>query len=216
MDPMETTRATVAIHAPARAFAPGTQSALVRLGYHLVSAETAAKHSDGNGCRPAVRIVDDRQLEKLPLEGDGPGSPIILLTGYRGPLASDSRAVGTVRRRARVNELFALLQRALEPWPRSVPRISAALPARCTRGNHSWAGAIHSISEKGCLLHSTERLEPDRRIDLCFALPKDGLVQLPAQPSYVQGKLAGLVFRDTSERSRSAIASYVTSQLTAS
>jgi ornithine carbamoyltransferase len=40
-------------------------------------------------------------------------------------------------------------------------------------------------------------------------------MQLPAQPSYVQGKLAGLVFRDTSERTRSAIASYVTSQLTA-
>ena len=154
MDPMETTRATVAIHAPARAFAPGTQTALVRLGYHLVSAETATKHSDGDWCRPAIRIVDDRQLEKLPLESDGPGSPIILLTGHRGPLASDSRAVGTVRRRARVNELFAL--------------------------------------------------------------PKEGLVQLPAQPSYVHGKLAGLVFRDTSERSRSAIANYVTAQLTAS
>ena len=196
MDPMETTRATVAIHAPARAFAHGTQSALVRLGYHLVSPETAAKHSDGS--RPAVRIVDDRQLEKLPLESDGPGSPIILLTGHRGPLASDSRAVGTVRRRARVNELFALLQRSLEPWPRTVPRIPASLPARCKRGNHSWAGAIHAISERGCLLESTERLEPDRRVDLCFALPKDGLVQIPAQPSYVHGKLAGLVFRDTS------------------
>ena len=60
-----------------------------------------------------------------------------------------------------------------------------------------------------------ERLEPDRRLDLCFALPKQGLVQLPAQPSYLNGKLAGLVFRDTSEQSRSAIADYVTSQLAA-
>jgi hypothetical protein len=213
MDLTEALRATVAIHAPARAFALGTQTALVRLGYHLVSAETAARHSDDDWCRPAIRIVDDRQLEKVPLEGNGRGVPIILLARHRGPLAGDSRAVGTVRRRAGVNELFALLQRALEPWPRAVPRVSAALPARCTRGNHGWAGAIHSISEKGCLLHSTERLEPDRRVDLYFALPKDGLLQLPAQPSYVHGKMAGLVFRDSSERSRSAIANYVTSQL---
>ena len=40
-------------------------------------------------------------------------------------------------------KIFALLQRALEPWPRTVPRIPAALPARCKRGNHSWSGAIH-------------------------------------------------------------------------
>jgi hypothetical protein len=216
MDPEETPRSTVAIHAPARAFAPGTQTALARLGYQLVSAETAVNHSEDNdGYRPAIRIVDDRQLESVPLEGNGNGIPLILLTGHRGPLASDSRAVGTVRRRARVNELFALLQRALEPCPRTVPRISAALPARCTRDNHGWAAAIRSISEKGCLLHSTERLEPDKRVDLYFALPEAGLMQLPAQPSYMNGKQAGLVFRDTSERSRSAIADYVSAQLTA-
>jgi hypothetical protein len=114
-----------------------------------------------------------------------------------------------------VNELFALLQRALEPWPRTVPRVPAALPARCTRGNHGWAAAIGSISEKGCLLFSTERLEPEERLDVCFALPREGLMQVPAQPSYVSGKRAGLVFRDTSEQSRSAIADYVNTQLTA-
>ena len=97
-----------------------------------------------------------------------------------------------------------------------MPRVSTALPARCTRGNHGWAAAIRSISEKGCLLQSTEHLEPDKRLDLYFALPTAGLMQLPAQPLYLRGKLAGLVFRDASERSRSAIASYVTSQLTAS
>ena len=216
MDPTEIPRATIAIHAPARAFAPGTQTAMVRLGYRLVSPETAAGHrEDGDWCRPAIRIVDDRQLESVPLESNGNGIPLILLTGHRGPLARDSRAVGTVRRRARVNELFALLQRALEPWPRTVPRVSAALPARCKRGNHGWAAAIGSISEKGCLLLSTERLERDKRLDVCFALPGEGLMQLPAQPSYVSGKQAGLVFRDTSEQSRSTIADYVNTQLTA-
>ncbi len=216
MEPTATPRATVAIHAAARSFAPGTQSAVVRRGYLLGSAETAANHSEDDGwCRPAIRIVDDRQLESVPLESNGVGIPLILLTGHRGPLASDSRAVGTVRRRARVNELFTLLQRALEPWPRTVPRVAAALPARCKRGNHGWAAAIRSISEKGCLLLSTERLEPEKRLSIYFTLPREGLIQLPAQPSYVSGKRAGLVFRDTSERSRSAIANYVNSQLTA-
>jgi len=214
MDSTESPRSTVAIHAPARAFAVGTQTALVRLGYNLVQEETPEEEDDR--CQPSIRIVDDRQLEKVPLENNGQAIPIILLTGHRGPLANDSRAVGVVRRRARVNELFALLQRALEPCPRSVPRIPASLPARCTRGNHGWVGAIRSISEKGCLLQSTENLEPDRRIDLCFALPREGLLQVPAQPSYMDGKVAGLVFRDTSEQTRSAIAGYVTSRLIAS
>jgi hypothetical protein len=214
MDSVQTARVNVAIHAPARAFAPGVQTALVRLGYNLISAASAdGDIAEEDWRRPAIRIVDDRQLEEVPLEGNGKRLPIILLTGHRGPLASDSRAVGTVRRRARVNELFALLQRALERWPRTVPRVGAALPARCIRGNHGWVGAIRSISEKGCLLQSTERMEPDRRLDLCFALPDQGLLRIAAQPSYVEGKRAGLVFRDNSERARAAIADYVATQL---
>jgi hypothetical protein len=214
MEPTAIPRAIVAIHAPARAFAPGTQTALDRLGYQLISAEAASCPEDDDSLRPQIRIVDDRELERIPLEGNGEGIPLILLTGHRGPLANDSRAVGTVRRRAQVYDLFTLLQRALEPWPRTVPRVSAALPARCRRGNHGWAAAIRSISEKGCLLLSTERLEPDKRLNVYFTLPREGLMQLPAQPSYVNGKQAGLVFRDASERSRSAIADFVKSQLT--
>ena len=216
MDPTEAPRATVAVHAPPRAFAHGTQTALVHLGYHLISAETAARHSNDDWCRPSIRIVDDRLLETVPLDGEEGKLPIILLIGPSEPLASDPRAVGTVRRRARVNDLYALLQRTLEPRPRSVPRVSAALPARCIHGNHGWAAAIRSISEKGCLLQSTERLEPDRRLDLCFALPRAGLMHLSAQPSYVRGKRAGLAFRDAPEQSRTAIADYVTTQLTGS
>jgi hypothetical protein len=215
MESTATPRAIVAIHAPARAFAPGTQTALDRLGYQLVSAEVREPGEGDDSLRPQIRIVDDRQLERIPLEANGEGVPLILLTGHRGPLASDSRAVGTVRRRAQVYDLFTLLQRALEPWPRTVPRVAAALPARCRRGNHGWAAAIRSISEKGCLLLSTERLEPDKRLSVYFTLPSEGLMQLPAQPSYVNGKRAGLVFRDASERSRSAIANFVNSQLTA-
>jgi hypothetical protein len=214
MDPTEAPRAIVAIHAPARAFATGTRTALTRLGYRLVPAESAGR-ADIDGCRPAIRLVDDRRLETLPIEGERAGIPIILLTGPRGPLAVAPPAVGTVRRRAGVNEVFALLQRALETRPRSAPRVSTALPARCTRGNHGWPAAIRSLSERGCLLHSTERLEPDKRVELCFALPRAGLMQLIAEPSHVRGKCAGLAFRDAPQRYRSEIASYVTAQLTA-
>jgi hypothetical protein len=215
MDSTEVPRAIVAIHAPARAFAPGTRTALTRLGYQLISAETAARQSHEKRSRPAIRIVDDRQLETLPAEGNQAGIPIILLTGPRGPLPTAPPAFGTVSRRAGVNELFALVQRALEPRPRTVPRIDTALPARCISGKHGWPAAIHSLSERGCLLHSTERLDPDTRVELYFALPRAGLMQLIAQPSHVRGKCAGLAFRNASERFRSAIADYVTTQLTA-
>ncbi len=212
MDSPANPRVTVAIHASARAFAAGTETALGRLGYHLLRAEIAENGEDRS--RFSIRIVDDRQLEKVPVEGNGHAIPIVLLTGARGPLASDTRTVGTVRRRAGLKEIFALLQHTLEATPRSVPRVPTSLPARCIRGNHGWAGAIRSISEKGCLLHSTERLEPDRRVDLHFALPSEGLLQIPAQPSYVDGKRAGLVFRNPSDQTRSAIAGYVTALLT--
>jgi len=215
MDSTEVPRAIVAIHAPARAFAPGTRAGLTRLDYHLISAETAARQSHDERRRPAIRIVDDRQLETLPVEGDQTDTPIILLTGPRGPLPTAPPAFGTVRRRAGIGELFALLQRALESRPRSAPRVDTALPARCIRGNHGWPAAIRSLSEKGCLLHSTERLEPDKRLELYFALPQAGLMQLIAQPSHVRGKCAGLAFRSASERLRSAIADFVTTQLTA-
>jgi hypothetical protein len=188
---------------------------LVRLGYHLVLAQSAGWSHD-DPCRPAIRIIDDRQLEGVPRDVDGDSIPIILLTGHRGPLTGDTRAFGVVRRRARLNDLFALLQKALEACPRAVPRIPASLSARCIRGRHGWAGAIRSISEKGCLLQSTERLEPNRRVDLCFALPREGLLQIPARPSHLDGKVACLVFRGSSDRYRPAIASYVNTQLTES
>jgi hypothetical protein len=172
--------------------------------------------SHDDPCRPAVRVIDDRQLDEVSRDGDGDPIPIILLTGHRGPVIGDSRAFGVLRRRAQLNELFALLQRALEQSPRAVPRISASLPARCIRGRHGWAGAIRSISEKGCLLQSTERLEPNRRLDLCFTLPREGLLRIPARPSHLDGKVACLVFRGSADRYRPAIASYVNAQLTES
>lgn len=209
----ERPRTTVVVHAPASAFAPGAQSALVRLGYNLVTPFTAARQRGAGALlRPVLRIVDERQLDQVPVEAGTP-LPILLLVGRRSAGTRDSRAVGTARRRATVGDLYALLQRALEPRPRAVPRVPDAIPARCTRDGREWTGLIRSLSEKGCLIESGESLEKDLRVELSFPLAGRGMVRLPAQSSYVEGESAGLVFRGATDLSRSAIAEYVSSRL---
>lgn len=205
-------RVTVTVHAPARAFAPGVQGALARLGYHLVPAAAQAEGSVG-ALRPAIRIVDDRELDRAPLEAGPAALPLVLLTGHRGPATTDARAVGTVRRRARLEPLFDILQRALERHPRSVPRAATALPVRALRGERCWAGAIRSLSEKGCLVQGARGLEPDLRVDLCFPIPGTGLITVPAQASQIRDDGHVLIFRDASREIRRAIAGYVASQL---
>jgi hypothetical protein len=205
-------RRTIAVHAPGGAFAPGAQSALVRLGYNLVTASTAERQSGENDLlRPLLRIVDDRQLDELPVERAP--LPLVLLTSASGPVSTDARAVGCVRRRARLGDLYPLIQRALESTPRDVPRIEDAIPARCTRDGREWTGLIRSLSERGCLLESARPLEKDLRVEISFPLAGRGLVRLPAQPAYVDGARAGLVFRRLSDLHRASIADYVASRL---
>lgn len=217
-------RITVAIDAPDRAFAPGVQTALIRLGYNLISKRTADRQAAGQNGEagplvPRLLIVDDRRIpRKAGLSGN---LPVILLTGAQGDVslrakALNGLAIGVVRRRARLTTLYELLQTAFEACPRSVPRVQDALPARATRGRESWAGAIRSISEKGCLLQSTAALENDQRVELCFPLAENGLVQVSAQTSYQAGDRTGLVFDEAiPETTRRAIADYVTARLAA-
>ncbi len=211
-------RTSVAVHAPDRAFAPGVLTALTRLGYNLVSLKTAVRQDGENGpLAPRLRIVDDRRTEELLSNRDD--LPVILLTGARGDAALrgsglESLVIGVVRRRARLAAVYELLQAAFEPRPRSVPRVADALPARATHGAESWAGAIRSISEKGCLLQSTSPLQEDAPVELCFPLADQGLVQIPAQPSYTAGDRTGLVFDEAiPETTRRALAEYVTTRL---
>ena len=201
-------RITVAVYAPATAFSPGTQNALVRLGYNLMRPRTA--ETENPLLRPQIRIVDDRQLDQVPLEHD---LPMVLLTSTEHPDTVDARAVGTVPRQARLRALYEILQRVLEDHPRAVPRVDDAIPARATRDGHHWMGAIRSISEKGCLLQSFAELPSDLRVDLAFPLANRGNVTVPAQPSYRDGRLTGLVFRGTTETTRAAIGDYVASRL---
>jgi hypothetical protein len=206
-------RVTVAVHAPDRAFAPGVQTALMRLGYNLISARTAHRQRDDGLLRPQLRIVDERQLSELPARRDD--LPQILLIGSRGSTTTepDEPSLGRVRRRARLADLYQLLQNALEPQPRSVPRVTDALPARATRGLESWSGAIRSISEKGCLLQSTSPFHEESRVEICFPLARQGLVQIPAQPSYREGVRTGLVFDPLPDETRIALARYVEARL---
>jgi hypothetical protein len=205
-------RITIAVYAPPTAFAAGAQSTLVRLGYNLLTPGTAGRQRGSQALLPpALQIVDERLLDQLPLEDETP-LPILLLIGPEGPPTSDARCVGSVRRRARAEELYAVLQRALEARPRGVLRIEDTIPAHCTRDGREWTGLIRSLSEKGCLLESAN-IEKDLRVDLRFPLANRGTVRVPAQTAYVQGKRAGLVFRGGSELSRVAIADYVSSRL---
>lgn len=215
MDDSLRARVTVAVYAPARAFAPGVQSALVRLGYNLITPRTAEALDAGDGplC-PSIRVVDDRELDQAPLEPGPEALPIVLLVGHRGPVVTDARAVGTVRRRAHLEPLYEVLQRALERHPRSVPRTETTLPVRALRGERCWAGAIRSLSAKGCLVQGARGIERDLRVDLHFPIPGTGMITVPAQASQVRDDgHATLLFRDASRETRQAIAGYVASQL---
>lgn len=214
----ERQRVTIAVDAPSRAFAPGVQTALRRLGYNLVS-ERKASGQDGGQDIPAaqVLIIDERRIAEL--SHPSTRLPVILLTGARGDEVLresklDDLAIGVVRRRARLAPLYELLQATFEVRPRSVPRVDDALPARATRGRMIWTGAIRSISEKGCLLQSSEVLEDDEPVELCFPLASQGLIHILATASYQAGDGTGLVFDEAiPEETRHALSDYVTDRL---
>jgi hypothetical protein len=207
MDAKAPTRLAVACHVSSSALAPGVRTGLERLGYRLVWGRSAA--GPGPVFLPAARIVDDRQLAKLPAEVDAGVPTIVLVTSRPATPLDDPRVVGAVWRPAALRDLYALLQTALETHPRAVPRVRAALPAKAVSGERGWAGAIVSLSERGCLLRSRQRLPSRRALDLWFALPRDGLVHVVAEPRYADGACTGLVFRETSADSRVAIVDYV-------
>jgi hypothetical protein len=209
-----TPRETLVVHAPASAFAPGVRSALSALGYKLVTPSEAETLDEETGpLRPALRIVDDRQLEQLPFETGPQARPLLLLTRHRGPLTTDARAVGIVRRRARLQPLYELIQAATEAHPRRVPRVPTDLPVHVERDERYWAGAIRCLSEKGCRVLGTRGLEPSRRVELSFPIPSSGMLRVPAQPLAIREDHAILVFRGSFGSTREAIASYVAERL---
>ena len=85
---------------------------LWKLGYALVPASEPAS--------PQLRIVREDRLAEV----EGADEPIILLAHGHRARSRDERVVGRLKRPGRLHELYRLLQVALEPHPRAVPRVA--------------------------------------------------------------------------------------------
>ena len=194
----------VEVRVPSRAFSPGVQLALERLGYKLVPAHSS------RAAAPDVLILGAERVTRLETEAS---TPIILIGTPQSRNLDDPRVIGAVKSPAELAGLYFFLQHALEARPRAAPRISTALPARSLSGGIDTPGAILSLSEKGCLLRSTKSLVGRDSLHLQFALPGGKAVYTRAKPCYQTGKDSGLVFEELPEVSRVAITKFVTSSL---
>jgi hypothetical protein len=195
----------IAVHAPQRAFAPGALRGLARLGYEIVSP------SRPGTAAPDAILAAGRDLRRLPPDVK---KPVVYLERRSRPRgARDDRVVETLRRPAELGELYRALQFALEPVPRTVPRVAITLPARCASGDGDWPGAIVSLSEGGCLIRSAHPIASRRRFRLWFPLPETGLVEVTARPVYVGRGHLGLAFLELAAGTRRAIANCIESVL---
>ena len=133
-------------------------------------------------------------------------SPIYL--GY-----SDSRVVGTARRPARLEDLYPLLQKALENTPRLSARASTQLPGRCTYDDRRAMGAVISLSEGGCLFRTKAPMVVDQLIQLLFPLPLGTMISTHAQVIGQRDHCVALAFDGTEPPVREAVAQYVEQRL---
>jgi hypothetical protein len=202
----------IASYVSPHAFAPRTRAALVGLGYRVVAASTRGRFDDASW-QPDLRIVDDRHFDKLPAEDYLPRTPVIVLTGAQPREWRDSRVVGQVARPADLAELYPLIQKALEDNPRQAARTPTQLPARCTRADDRWMGAIISLSSNGCLFRTNSEMSPGLDCNLLFPLPRGRMVSTRARAINRDGYQLGMAFTQPAESSSRAIAEFVTERL---
>jgi hypothetical protein len=204
----------IASYASPQAFAPRTRAALAGLGYRLIAASTRGRFDD-DSWHPSLRIVDDRHLDKLPEENYLPRTPVIVLCGprHRPRSRRDSRVVGEVARPAGLGELYPLIQQALEKHPRKSARAATQIPARCTRSDRRWMGAILSLSVGGCLFKTRSDMTPGLEFNLLFPLPRDRMISTRARVERRCGEGVGMSFPSPAEPARRAIADFVTERL---
>jgi hypothetical protein len=215
MDPADARpRRHIAAHARPEAFAPHVRTILARMGYTILPAEELEELPDWvPGSRPALRIVDERQLASVPEDEEGAPVPMIVLTGRHGVSGADPRIVGALPRPAGLHELYRLMQQALEDTPRATPRALIHLGARCRQNGREWRIALLSISENGCLLRSPEPIALGTHVDLAFDLPRVGAVETRAETAYQMPPDLGMIFHETPAAVRRAISEFVTAQL---
>ena len=213
---METTsrprRRTIHSHTGPRALSRQTRRALAALGYSIVPGK-AANGGDGALRKPALRLVDERQLASVPTPELAPDTPIVLLTGGRPRARQDPRIIDQIQRPAQLNDIYRSFQSALENHPRSTPRLATQLAARCIRSDNRSPGAVLSLSEGGCLLATSEQLGTGTRMNLQFAIPESGILTTRAECVYQHENRAGLAFWETSELNRQLINGFVSSRL---
>ena len=135
--------------------------------------------------------------------------PTIILTREPAPLPANRRVVASLTRPALFRDLYVALQLALEATPRSYPRVTTALPARCTYEDRACTGIVVSLSEGGCLFRGADEPLQERQTSLQFPLPGPGLISARARHVDRRGTHLGLVFEGLPSSSRTAISRYV-------
>ena len=214
MDDPRTRDWVIASYVPLHAYAPRTRAALAGLGYRIVPASTKGRFDD-DSWKPDLRIVDERHFDKLPAENYLPRTPIIVLAGTSRKTWRDPRVVGRVERPAGLDAIYPLLQSALEDHPRGSARTPTQLPARCTRADRRWMGAIVSLSAGGCLFQTRSEMRPGLELNLLFPLPRDRMVYTRARVLRRVGDRVGMQFDDPPESSQQAIGDFVAERLAA-
>lgn len=207
-----TSRRILASYVPSHAFAPRARGVLEGLGYRIVPVTTQGRFADDRW-EPDLRIVDERHLEKLPGENYLPRTPVIVLTDGRPATVLDPRVIGCVERPAQVHTLYPLLQKALEATPRRSVRAATFLPARCTRAELSWSGAVLSLSREGCLFRTLEAMPPGLELNLSFPLPLGRMVSTRARVLRQHQDQVAMAFARPPAQSARAIDEYVESRL---
>jgi hypothetical protein len=202
----------IASYVPPQAYAQRVRAALEGLGYQIVPVATRARFED-DSWEPDLRIVDERHINRIPAEDYLPRTPVVLLTGGLRTPCQDRRVVGTVPRPATLEDLYPVLQRALEETPRSAARAPTELPGRCTQSDRRWMGAVVSLSERGCLFQTREPLVVDQKLNLLFPLPMGQMVSARARVVGQQGLSVRLVFDNMAMPIRKAVAHYVEGRL---
>lgn len=181
---MSEERRCIATHAARSDFAPTAPALLWKLGYDLRPAAEARS--------PALRIVREEEFGALPDET----IPVIALAGRnRTAQTNDPRIVGTVKRPARLHEIYRLLQLALEPMPRAVPRVEVDLPAHAQSANgDQWDLRVESLSENGCLVIGPKLPTLGTALTIRIEMPWGERITVPADVAYERRDQIGLVF----------------------
>ncbi len=217
---------TIVYFASQEALGPMTDVLLSRLGYEMLSPELFERvRHERPGTRIEMFVVDERRVADLDafsqarlgaaVDEATDELPVLLLTGRNGVVEADSRIVGAVKRPAGIHELFRLMQQVFEDTPRSTPRVTTSLAARCRARDRVFEGRVVSLSENGCLLESEGEIPLGSRLDLELSLPGEAALALRGDATYQLLPDTGLVFHGIEPRSRDTLGRYIAQALVA-